>query len=391
MTVESPSIPGPPPTPPPVERLAVGFTRVLRQAGLKVPASSTINFTQALGKVGMTDRAGPYWAGRATLVSKPEDIELYDQAFLAYWDQRMGIGFLIETPPDEPVTLAVDEEDPDEGNSDDDDGDSPDDIVSLRFSRLEVLGEKDFAECSAEELAELSALLGQLRFTTHQRRSLRHTRVKGKGDRADLRRTVQLALRHHGEPIRRSFTSPANKPRQLTLILDVSGSMETYARALIRFCHAAVMARNRVEVFALGTRLTRITRQLSNHDPDAAIAAATPEVADWSGGTRLGEAIQEFNNQWGVRGMARGGVVVILSDGWDRGDPEILGDQMERLHRVTHELVWVNPLKASPGYAPLAAGMAAAFPHIDTFVSGHSYNSLADLAILLAGSTSSLG
>lgn len=374
-------------TVPSVERLAVGFSRVLRQAGLKVPASSTINFTQALGAVGIGERSGPYWAGRATLVTRPEDIDLYDQAFLAYWDQRVGVGFLVETPPDEPATLAVDADDPGSSDTDDDEAEQPEDIISLRFSRVEVLGEKDFAECSKEELAELSALLGKLRFTTHHRKSLRHTRVKGRGHRADLRRTVQLALRHQGEPIRRAFTSPASKPRQLTLILDVSGSMETYARALIRFCHAAVVARNRVEVFALGTRLTRITRQLSNHDPDAAIASATPEVADWSGGTRLGDALAEFNSQWGIKGMARGGVVVILSDGWDRGDPEILGEQMQRLHRVTHELIWVNPLKASPGYAPLAAGMAAAYPHIDTFISGHNYNSLADLAQFLAYSS----
>jgi uncharacterized protein with von Willebrand factor type A (vWA) domain len=372
----------------PVERLAVGFARVLRQAGLKVPASATINFTQALGAVGITERSGPYWAGRATLVNKPEDIDIYDQAFLAYWDQRPGVGFLIETPPDEQATLAIDADgDDDDTTEDEDEADQPDDLISLRFSRLEVLGEKDFTECTPDELAELSLLLGQLRFTTHQRKSLRHKRVRGSGDRADLRRTVQLALKHQGEPIHRSFTSPATKPRALTLILDVSGSMETYARALIRFCHAAVVARNRVEVFALGTRLTRITRQLSNHDPDAAIAAATPEVADWSGGTRLGDAIAEFNNEWGVKGMARGGVVVILSDGWDRGEPEVLAEQMERLHRVTHELIWVNPLKASPGYAPLAAGMAAAYPHLDTFVSGHSFNSLVDLALLLANSS----
>lgn len=371
--------------PPSAERLAVGFTRVLRRAGLRVPASSTINYTRALGKVGLAGRSGPYWAGRATLITRPEDVDTYDQCFYAYWDQRPGSLLTVETEPDEPETLAIDLDD-DSGNAQEDHDDS-DDMQTLRFSRVEVLGDKDFAECSPEELVELSELLSRLRFTTHQRRSLRHIRVKGKGDRADLRRTVQYALRHQGEPIHRAFTSPASKPRQLTLILDVSGSMEAYARALIRFCHAAVVARNRVEAFALGTRLTRITRQLSNYDPDAAIAAATPDVADWSGGTRLGEAMQQFNSQWGVRGMARGGVVVILSDGWDRGDPELLGEQMERLHRVTHELIWVNPLKASPGYAPLAAGMAAAFPHIDTFVSGHSYNSLSDLALLLAGAT----
>jgi uncharacterized protein with von Willebrand factor type A (vWA) domain len=168
------------------------------------------------------------------------------------------------------------------------------------------------------------------------------------------------------------------------LLVDVSGSMESYARALLRFEHAAVVAGARVEAFTLGTRLTRLTRELSNRDPDAALRAATPAVEDWSGGTRLGETLRQFNDRWGIRGLARGAVVVILSDGWDRGDPELLATEMERLHRVTHQLVWVNPLKASPGYAPLAAGMAAALPHVDHFVEGHAFESLEHLARLLA-------
>jgi uncharacterized protein len=209
--------------------------------------------------------------------------------------------------------------------------------------------------------------------------------AKRRGARPDLGRTVRWALRHQGEPLRRAYTKPASRPRRLVLILDISGSMETYARALIRFVHAAVVARGRVEVFTIGTRLTRITRQLNNRDPDAALDAATPEVEDWAGGTRLGDALGQFNDEWGVRGLARGGVVVVLSDGWDRGEAEVLGEQMERLHRVTHRLIWVNPLKASPGYAPLAAGMAAALPHVDTFVSGNTYRSLEALAGILSG------
>ncbi len=164
------------------------------------------------------------------------------------------------------------------------------------------------------------------------------------------------------------------------LLCDVSGSMETYARALVRFLHTAVVGRSRVEAFAIGTRLTRITRELSSRDPDTAIAAAARRVVDWSGGTRIGECLREFNDEWGVRGMARGAVVVILSDGWDRGEPEVLGEQMARLHRVAHKVVWVNPLKASPDYAPLARGMAAALPHVDEFIEGHSVASLEHLA-----------
>jgi hypothetical protein len=159
--------------------------------------------------------------------------------------------------------------------------------------------------------------------------------------------------------------------------------MEPYARAFVRFLHTAVVGRTRVEAFALGTRLTRVTRELAARDPDAAIAAAALRVVDWSGGTRLGACLREFNDRWGVRGMARGATVVILSDGWDRGAPEALAEQMQRLRRVAHSIVWVNPLKASPGYAPLAQGMAAALPYVDEFVEGHSLAALEELVAVV--------
>ncbi len=364
------------------ERVAVGFCRVLRRTGLRVPATATINFTEALGLVGVEDRDGVYWAGRATLIHRPEDLNLYDRVFTAYWEQRASESVMVEgTPP--PVTLALD-------IADDDDDDERDhepagDIQPVRFSSAEVLTDKDFADCTQEELAELTRLMSRLRFTTHRRLSRRYVPVKGVGDRPDLRRTVRWALRHQGEPVKRAYSGLATRPRRLVLVVDVSGSMESYARALIRFAHAAVVARSKVEVFVLGTRLTRLTRHLTSRDPDSAIRTAMPKVKDWAGGTRLGDGIQEFNNEWAIRGMARGAIVVILSDGWDRGDPEVLGQEMERLHRVTNQLVWVNPLKATPGYAPLAAGMAAALPHLDLFVEGHSYASLEQLASILAG------
>ncbi|MEZ5343083.1 MAG: VWA domain-containing protein [Acidimicrobiales bacterium] len=289
----------------------------------------------------------------------------------------------IDSPPPA-VELAVDvgDDEPSDGDSDDD-GDG--DTQVLRFSRVEILTSKDFSECSQDELDELTQLMSTLRFSTYRRRSRRHVPSGRSGSLPDVRRTVRLAMKHQGEPIQRAFTEPAEKPRRLVLLLDVSGSMESYSRALIRFVHAAVVARNRVEAFAFGTRLTRVTRELSNRDPDAALRAATPTIADWSGGTRLGEVIKEFNDKWGIRGMARGAVVVVLSDGWDRGDADLLGEQMERLHRVTHRLIWVNPLRASPGYEPLAAGMAAALPHVDDFVSGHSFSTMVDLAAILRG------
>jgi uncharacterized protein with von Willebrand factor type A (vWA) domain len=169
----------------------------------------------------------------------------------------------------------------------------------------------------------------------------------------------------------------------VVLLCDVSGSMEPYTRALVRFAHATVAGRRQVEVFALGTRLTRLTRSLAVRDPDAALAAAADVVDDWAGGTRLGDSLRAFNDGWGVRGMARGADVVIVSDGWDRGDPDLVGREMSRLRLVAHRVVWVNPLKASPGYAPLAGGMAAALPHVDEFLDGHSLRALDELAAVL--------
>jgi uncharacterized protein with von Willebrand factor type A (vWA) domain len=224
--------------------------------------------------------------------------------------------------------------------------------------------------------------MADLRLAGALRTSRRH-RPARRG-RPDVRRTVRRALRSDGEAVRRSYVGPSTRPRRVVLLCDVSGSMEPYARALVRFLHAAVVGRSQVEAFALGTRLTRITRELSSRDPDVAIAAAARRVVDWSGGTRIGEGLREFNDRWGVRGMARGAVVVILSDGWDRGEPDVLAEQMARLQRVAYRVVWVNPLKATPEYAPLARGMAAALPHVDEFVEGHSLAALEDLVEVIA-------
>jgi len=368
----------------PAERLAVAFTRVLRGLGVQTSASATISFGEALGLLGVADRHAVYWAGRATLVQRPEDIPVYESAFAIFWLQRRPESIRVEGAPPA-ITLALDTDDDEDHPEGDDPDEPPGDVQTLRFSRVEVLTNKDFSDCSDHELAELTRLMSSLKFTTHTRRSRRQVAAKGVGDQPDLRRTVQWALRHQGEPFRRAYTEAATRPRRLVLLLDVSGSMEQYARALIRFVHAATVARSRVEAFTMGTRLTRITRHLTSRDPDAALRRATPEVKDWAGGTRLGDGLRQFNDEWGVRGMARGSVVVILSDGWERGDASELGEQMERLHRITHEIVWVNPLKATPGYAPLAAGMAAALPHVDRFVPGNSFRSLEHLAEILAG------
>lgn len=359
--------------------IAVAFTRVLRGAGLNVPTSSTIAFGEAIACTGIEDRDTTYWAGRATLVRRPEDHELYDRAFAVFWEHARADDHTTLDDQLLEITLAVDN-DEDEGPQPDNAEASDDPTIELRFSATEVLRHKDFADYSPAELVEAQQLMSRLRFVGAPRRSLRLTAADARTDTPDLRRTVKAAMRSGGEPMRRHYRTHATRRRRLVLLLDVSGSMEPYARALLRFVHAAVAGRQKVEAFALGTRLTRLTRELSSRDPDDALRRASLRVLDYGGGTRLGDDLKVFNDEWGQRGMARGAIVVILSDGWDRGDPAVLDEQMTRLHRVAHKVVWVNPLKVTPGYAPLARGMAAALPHVDAFVEGHSLDAMERLA-----------
>jgi uncharacterized protein with von Willebrand factor type A (vWA) domain len=363
------------------DRMAVAFARVLRGAGLHVPTSTVLRFAEALGLLGLDHRGDVYWAGRATLIRRPEDVAVYDRAFRVFWDDVAAPARIAEEPEPLMITLAVDDGGDDTGPEQA--APSDEKTIELRFSATEVLRQKDFADYDDDELAEAHRLMGRLRFVGSPRRSLRLERASRRTPRPDIRRTVRAALRTEGEPMRRHFRAPATRFRRLVLLLDVSGSMEPYARALLRFVQAAVAGRRRVEAFALGTRLTRLTRELGSRDPDRALRQAAHRVLDWSGGTRLGDGLRQFNDEWGVRGMARGAVVVILSDGWDRGDPEALGREMQRLGRVAHRIIWVNPLKVTPGYAPLARGMSAALPYVDRFVEGHSLAALDRLAEIL--------
>ena len=363
-------------------RLAVAFGRVLREGGVAVPGGAVAGLAAALDALGLERRADVYWAGRATLLTAPEDAPTYDAAFAAFFGGSAGTGPLAVAEP-VPVTLVVEEEE-DEAPSGDEGSEPSGPRLALRFSRAEVLRHQDLATCTPDELEEAFRLMVGVRLGGAVRRSRRLRPGPSRRGRPDLRRTLRESVRAGGEPVRPSRRRPATRPRRVVLLVDVSGSMEPYARALLRFAQSAVAGRRRVEAFTLGTRLTRVTRELSSRDPDAALRAATGAVADWAGGTRLGDGLAEFAGTWGVRGMARGAVVVVLSDGWERGDTGALSDALARLQRVAHKVVWVNPLKASPGYAPLAAGMAAALPHVDEFVEGHSLASLEDLVEVIA-------
>ena len=364
------------------ERIVAAFVRSLRSSGLLVPTGSAVLFAKALGLVGLQSPDRVYWAGRSTLVRRPEDIDVFDRVFASFWAEVSTPLQAPEAP--QPVTLAVDEDGPEGPAGDDGPGpDAGDEVQALRYSSVEVLSRKDMGGLSAEEWAEAQRLIAALRITTELRPS-RRTRASRRrtGDHPDLRNTFRRNVRHRGVPVERAWRVPVERPRRMVFLLDVSGSMESYSRALARFAHAAVASRRagRVEVFTIGTRLTRITREMGRRDPEAALRAVSGAVSDWSGGTRLGQSIQEFNDEWGVRGMARGAVVVICSDGWDRGDPAVMASEMQRLARVARRVIWVNPLKATPGYAPLARGMAAALPYVDQFVEGHSVSSLEQLA-----------
>jgi uncharacterized protein with von Willebrand factor type A (vWA) domain len=365
------------------EDLIVGFVRELRDAGVPVPIGSTVLYAEALGEVGLERESSVYWAGRATLALTPADIALYDVVFRRYW-RGEAVTLARHDTPASPITIALDDGEDGEVSRDDETSTPEGDVLVVRYSPTEVLRHRDFASYSSDELAEAQRLMADLRLVGATRRSRRSRPSPRRRGHPDVRRTVRAALRTDGEAIRRHHREPGERARRVVLLADISGSMEPYSRALLRFAHAAVAGGTRVEAFTVGTRLTRVTRELSSRDPDAALARAALAVEDWSGGTRLGASLRAFNDEWGVRGLARGAIVVILSDGWDRGDPEELRAEMARLHRVAHRVVWVNPLKATPGYQPLAQGMAAALPEVDDFIEGHSLEALDELVRVIA-------
>ena len=363
------------------DRLAVIFARQLRAEGLTVATGSVALFVEALDAVDPLDGDNVYWAARVVMVKRPEDIDAFDRAFASFWLGRTGnappaavaVEHGVGQDSPEPAAATLRAEPPSYTTA------------VLPYSPVEVLRRKDFGDYTAADFVEAQQLMARFRATTSMRRSRRRRPARWRRSHApDIRATVRGALRTGGEPIRRAWYAPSLQPRRLVLLCDVSGSMDRYSRALLRFTHAAVAGRRRVEAFAMGTRLTRLTRELSSRDPDHALQRAGVAVADWSGGTRLGDSLRAYNDGWGVRGMSRGAVVVILSDGWERGDPTVVANQMARLSRVAHKVIWVNPLKASLGYAPQARGMAAALPYVDELVDGHNLDALEQLAEIVS-------
>ncbi len=358
--------------------ILVGFARTLRHAGVAATPDRVPAMLAAAAALGVAEPAGVYWAGRLTLCSEPDDLPIYDAAFTAYFGgQRPAV------PRSLPMSVLLPQVSAPFTAGTGDRDDEPAEVLSLSASPVEVLRHRDVAELSTVERDEVRRLVALLAPATAPRRSRRH-RPARRGT-VDVHRTVRAALRQEGEAAWLARHGRRTKPRRLVLLLDVSGSMAPYADALLRFGHAAVRRRpTQTEVFTLGTRMTRVTRALRHRDPDAALRAAGAAIPDWHGGTRLADSLRAFLDRWGQRGTARGAVVVVCSDGWEFGDPAALATQLARLSRLAYRLVWVNPHRGKPGYAPLAGGMVAALPYLDDFVAGHSLAALQELVGVIA-------
>jgi len=360
--------------------IAVGFARTLRHAGVPAGPDRVQAMLAALAELDVLSADQVYWAGRLTLCSDPEDLPRYDAAFALYFAGRGAAEARRAASPPQVLRAAPFELDPAAAGVGTED-DQP--TFSVQASRHEVLRHKDVGALDPAERAELRRLFALLAPRVTSRRTLRYRPARS--GRVDLDGTARRMLRQGGEASRLSRRRHRRAPRRLVLLIDVSGSMAPYSDALLRFAHAATRSRPAgTETFTVGTRLTRVTRELRLRDPDAALAAAGRAVPDWSGGTRLGDMLKAFLDLWGQRGVARGAVVVLCSDGWERGDPSELGQQLARLARLAHRVVWVNPHKGRDGFAPATGGMLAALPHIDNLVAGHSFAALEQLARVIA-------
>lgn len=364
----------------PFVEMIVEFGALLREEGIGVGSGELLVYCGAMACLDPGDLLDLYWAGRASLLTRAEQIPVYDRVFRSYFlgyeestgDRARSLPRIeteseavIEVPAVEPGESGLEEE---EAN------------LGLVASDIEIWRDKAFAACTEEELAALRRIMNRMRLVPPRRRT-RRTRSSGSGERPDLRRIVRATMRQHGEPSQLLWRSRKAKMRPLTLILDVSGSMAEYSRNLLQFAYSARRASSRVEVFCFGTRLTRITPALARRRPDEALARAAEAVFDWEGGTRIGHALDTFVRRWARRGMSRGGIVVICSDGLDRGEPRLLAEAMERLSLLCHKIVWVNPhLEEGSAVLPNTLGMMVAEPYIDLLVSGRDLAGLEDLA-----------
>lgn len=372
------------------------FGRLLRALGMDINPGRMIDLVEAFSHVEIGYRDDFYFTARSLLVHHKDDLPLFDIAFDRFWKRPLPLDDLIdlfnrhpqpEETPDTiiiPPTLIEDEPSAEADESPEDDGEIQEIIeVTQTYSDREILGRKDFATLTLEEMQAIKRIMGEVVWELGLRRTRRQR--PGQGKQFDLRRSLRKNLRYGGEILEWPRREPKLKPRPLILIADISGSMERYTRLLLHFLYSlAEGLEQKVETFLFSTRLTRVTRQLQGRDVDRVLAEVSQAVPDWSGGTRIGDAIKRFNFRWGRRVLGKGAVVVLISDGWDRGDPNVLNEEMARLQRTCYRLVWLNPLLGSERYEPLTRGMQAALPYIDDFLPVHNLASLEDLAAHLA-------
>jgi uncharacterized protein with von Willebrand factor type A (vWA) domain len=376
--------------------VAGAFSRRLRDAGVPITAERAARFAQALVLVEPVSRRRLYWTARAVLVSDSAQVRAFDSVFSSVFGGREpSADFEPETTESEPAAERATEPEAGgeagvgaEGVSTAAAGPGRDDdlreiALPVAASDEERLRDKRFDALEPGELAQLYRLMARLVVATPRRRTRRSERQR-RGERMDMRRTLRGSMRTAGDPIRLARRRRRVVRRRMVMLCDISGSMEPYARAYLQFLTSAAGSGPNAEAFAFATRLTRLTRALRSRSPERAIQRAAAAAPDWSSGTRIGDALKAFNDRHGRRGMARGAVVVILSDGWERGDPALVAREMERLSRLAHRIVWVNPRVAASGFSPRAGGMAAALPYCDALVSGHSLEALGEVAQAIA-------
>ncbi|MDQ2741122.1 MAG: VWA domain-containing protein [Chloroflexota bacterium] len=374
--------------------------------GVAVTTGGLIELAHSLSWVGIGNKDDFRDAARCILVKRREDLAVFDEAFELFWrawersregdpleqllrdlsrhglgkgrkkptaSHSEGNGEAKPRPGSRTETLkSVAEEEATEGE----------DTIRAMYSPGEALRQKDFSFLTSDELSDARRFLSQMRWTLTRRRSLRRAPSRH-GRQLDVRRSIRHSLRHGGEMLDLARRGPKLKRRPVVVLRDISGSMERYTRLLLHFLHSLESSREHVEVFLFGTRLTRITRELRKRDPDAAIAAAAGCVQDWNGGTRIGESLHTFNHRWARRVLGQGAIVIVISDGWDRGEPALLAQEMARLQRQSYRLLWLNPLLGSRDFEPLTQGIRAALPHVDDFLPVHNLASLEALASLL--------
>ena len=365
-------------------RNLIRFSRLLHAAGVDVPAGRMIDVASALEHVDIGHRADFYYALRGLLVHRRQDLPIFDELFRAFWrEQRQRAAHDLRAMgrqrslgrPEVVLTGTAPEEATDDSPAADDVRTGQ--IAATSYSARDALRAKDFAEFTDDELRDARRIVSEMRWDLGRRRTWRRKRNEGR--EPDLRRLVRENIRYGWEPVRIPTRGRTTRPRPLVIIADVSGSMERYARMLLHFIYSVAGGERRVEAFVFATRFTRITGEIARHGVREA-PIVTRHVPDWGGGTRIGDAVRAFNVHWARRVVSRGAIVLLISDGWDRGDPAVLGSEMARLQRTCRRLIWLNPLLGAPGYQPLTRGMQAALRHIDDFLPAHNIDSLEALA-----------